>query len=880
MTIAKNRYKFSKKTSIILIFTLISLLLISLVYADTRVFRVDETKFVKVLPDAIDEDNDKIQYFFSQPLDSKGEWQTDFGDAGEYIVTITATDGKDNSSEEVKIIVEEKNQPPYVSKKRLIIEETQKVDLRDAITDPNNDALSFIVGHPFEESGTWQTTYNDQGLKVITFTVSDGEYEIRSQVEIEILNKIQPPTITSTFNNEKNILANEDELIEFSAIAKADSNDPLFYNWYLGDELISSQHKSKHRFGFDDSGEHILRLEVTSSNLTTTKQWTIDVQNKNRAPKINPVPILVKEGETVSLDLPKRDQDNDKIEYTFFKPLDKKGQWTTTFEDSGIYQTKIIASDDEFETTSYVQITIENVDRLPIINTKDTIEINEGEELFLEIEASDPDNEKVNISIDHAPQNSYLDGNEFSWKVNYNEIERKSNFITNILNALRLEKYLLSQKTIPITINACSSQCSSKQVNLVVHNTNRKPRLEKIKSVTIEQNQVLKIEPVAYDDDNDIIKYVFSEPLNKRSGKFNVKYYEPGKITAYVTATDGIDSTTTPVEITVKKINRAPTLSVEDTKVTVNEGQKFQINFKANDDDNDNLEIFVKNNQPGLSVSNDHLTFKPGYNSVVERSDSIWNRLMAKSFFLNKKFSTNKAIVWLDLTAKDNESEVIEPIKVTIKNLNRAPKILSTTPNQSAFSYIVGKPIYFEVDAVDYDLEELTFDWKFSLTEKISGSNKVKRTFTTLGKKEISVKISDGREELIHKWEVDIIKNPNSKTITTTTKTTNQQETKEETNQETSNKETTNTKVIKETITNNNQETKIIIIRENTNNNQNTNSNNNNIVGNSVKPTYYTNEIEYVDNNQPTVVTQKQIVTNRPNYNYDNYTMYVNTIEH
>ena len=287
MTIAKNRYKFSKKTIIMLSFSIIALLLISLAYADTRVFRVDETQFVKILPDAIDEDNDKIQYFFSQPLDEKGEWQTDFGDAGEYIVTITATDGKDNSSEEVKIIVEEKNQPPFVSQKRLIIEETQLVDLRDAITDPNNDALSFIVNYPFEDSGTWQTTYNDQGLKVITFTVSDGEYDIRSQVEIEVKNKVQPPTITDTFSEEKNIQANEDELIEFSATAKADSTDPLYYNWYLDDELISSQHKSKHRFGFEDSGEHILKLEVTSSNLTSSKQWTIDVENKNRAPKIN-----------------------------------------------------------------------------------------------------------------------------------------------------------------------------------------------------------------------------------------------------------------------------------------------------------------------------------------------------------------------------------------------------------------------------------------------------------------------------------------------------------------------------------------------------------------------------------------------------------------
>ena len=43
---------------------------------------------------AVDPDGDPIVYNFTQPLDEKGEWQTGDGDAGEYIVTVYASDGK------------------------------------------------------------------------------------------------------------------------------------------------------------------------------------------------------------------------------------------------------------------------------------------------------------------------------------------------------------------------------------------------------------------------------------------------------------------------------------------------------------------------------------------------------------------------------------------------------------------------------------------------------------------------------------------------------------------------------------------------------------------------------------------------------------------
>ena len=54
---------------------------------------------------ATDPDGDPIKYTFSKPLNDKGEWQTKVGDKGEYVVTITASDGTNSVDQKIKIVV-------------------------------------------------------------------------------------------------------------------------------------------------------------------------------------------------------------------------------------------------------------------------------------------------------------------------------------------------------------------------------------------------------------------------------------------------------------------------------------------------------------------------------------------------------------------------------------------------------------------------------------------------------------------------------------------------------------------------------------------------------------------------------------------------------
>jgi len=77
---------------------------------------VEEGKLLKLNPKATDPDGDQISYAFSPPLDENGEWQTGEGDKGVYKVQVTATSGGKTATQDIEIVVKEKNLAPVLEK--------------------------------------------------------------------------------------------------------------------------------------------------------------------------------------------------------------------------------------------------------------------------------------------------------------------------------------------------------------------------------------------------------------------------------------------------------------------------------------------------------------------------------------------------------------------------------------------------------------------------------------------------------------------------------------------------------------------------------------------------------------------------------------------
>lgn len=54
---------------------------------------INENELFSIIPNAVDPDGDIVSYTYSIPLDSNGQWQTDYSSSGIYPITVTASDG-------------------------------------------------------------------------------------------------------------------------------------------------------------------------------------------------------------------------------------------------------------------------------------------------------------------------------------------------------------------------------------------------------------------------------------------------------------------------------------------------------------------------------------------------------------------------------------------------------------------------------------------------------------------------------------------------------------------------------------------------------------------------------------------------------------------
>lgn len=263
----------------------------------------------------VDEDGDPIIYTFSEPLNENGEWQTAIGDEGEYVVTITASDGKTEVSQQVFLVVEGLNKAPVLEPMDdVVVNEGETITLSSVVADPDGDEVT-VKYSGWMDSNEYTTTYQDAGEYVVTVTAMDATHEVSQEV-------------------------------------------------------------------------------------------MITVENVNRAPVLADIEDSeVTEGELVTVDYFATDLDDDELTYTFSELLDENGEWQTEEGDMGIYEASVVVSDGELTDTRTFLITVNTANQPPVLSGLQDIEVtlqNEDDTFLvvLEPEVSDPDGDEV--IIDYA----------------------------------------------------------------------------------------------------------------------------------------------------------------------------------------------------------------------------------------------------------------------------------------------------------------------------------------------------------------------------------------------------------------------------------------------------------------------------------------------
>lgn len=136
---------------------------------------------------AVDPDGDAIKYTFSYPLNEKGEWQTKAGDAGEYKIKISASDGKNVAVQEVLVKVLSLNKPPVIRavQKKITVNEGETVKLDFYVEDPDNKEVQIAyVG--WMNAQTYITTYSDAGTHKVKVIVTDGTTTAEEEFEVVV----------------------------------------------------------------------------------------------------------------------------------------------------------------------------------------------------------------------------------------------------------------------------------------------------------------------------------------------------------------------------------------------------------------------------------------------------------------------------------------------------------------------------------------------------------------------------------------------------------------------------------------------------------------------------------------------------------------------
>ena len=240
---------------------------------------VEENDTIMLKPAGEDADEDVIIYTFSKPLDEDGVWKTNFGDAGKYIVTVTASDGQLTTSKEVLVEVLRKNVPPVISgiPDEITIDEGDIIKVNPNVTDPNGDEFTVDISDPIGNDGIWNTTYQDHDDYLVTITASDGELTAVKEMELIVKRKNVAPIVEPIAD----IVINEGEMVNITPVVTDLNADDVTVSISdpVGDTGIWQT-------TFVDHGEYTVTVTASDGELETIVDINLVVKDINVAPLI------------------------------------------------------------------------------------------------------------------------------------------------------------------------------------------------------------------------------------------------------------------------------------------------------------------------------------------------------------------------------------------------------------------------------------------------------------------------------------------------------------------------------------------------------------------------------------------------------------------
>ncbi len=615
-------------------------------------------------------------------------WTPGYSQSGSYSVTFSATDGYSGTdSEAITITVANVNRAPVLSAiGNKTVAENAALTFTVTASDPDGNTTTLSAsnlpgGAAFNVSTgvfSWTPSYSQAGTySLVHFAVSDGSLTDTEDITITVTNVNLAPVLAVVGNK----TAAENSNLAFTLSATDADGNTLTYSAVglpSGASLNSSSGAFSWTPSYTQSGSYSMTFSVSDGNGgTDSEAITITVSNVNRAPVLTAIGNkAVNENAALTFTLSAADADGDTLTYSAsnlpagaaFNTGTRVFSWTPSYTQAGTYNSvHFEVTDGTLIASENITITVNNVNRAPVLAVIGNKAMNESENLVFALSATDPDGDAVTFTSSALQPWMILSSGTFT----------ASPDNTNSGNY-------------SLTFTATDgSLTDSETIILSVGNVNLPPALAAIGNKTVNENAALTFTISAIDADGDTLTYSATGlptgatfTAATQAFAWTPGYSQSGPYSVIFSVGDGVTGTDSEtITITVNNVNRAPVLSAIGNK-TVGENTELSFTVTSTDPDNDVLTLSASNLPSGaaFNASTGVFSWTPSYTQT--------------GTYANVRF-----------TASDGSLSASENITITVTNANRAPVLAAI----GAKTVEEDSVLTFTVSATDADGDSLTY---------------------------------------------------------------------------------------------------------------------------------------------------------------------------
>jgi parallel beta-helix repeat protein len=356
-------------------------------------------------------------------------WTPGYTQAGTYTVSFTAANAL-SGSVTTTITVNFVDQPPAVTAPpNVTVGEGSALTINVTASDPNGDAITALTADlsalpagakftpgPGDTTGTliWTPGYSDAGKYAVTFTAANALSG--SATTAIIVNHLdRAPVVTAP----PNANVNEGSPLTVSVTASDPDGDTIttltadLSHLPPGAKFTAGPGDTTGTLiwtpGYSDAGKYAVTFTATNA-LSGSATTAIIVNNLDRAPVVTAPPnAIVDEGSPLTVSVTASDPDGDTItaltadlshlpagaKFTA-GPGDTTGTliWTPGYSDAGKYAVTFTAAN-ALSGSATTAIIVNHVDRAPVVTAPDTVAVNAGASLTVNVVAADPNGDAI-----------------------------------------------------------------------------------------------------------------------------------------------------------------------------------------------------------------------------------------------------------------------------------------------------------------------------------------------------------------------------------------------------------------------------------------------------------------------------------------------------